>query len=292
MSGGAGFIGHHLVRHLVDEGWSVSVVDDLSSGSPAHLASDIELVRVDIADASAVARIEALRPQLIVHTAAQVSVIRSQADPERDREVNLDGTRHVLEGARVAGCRRIVFLSSGGAVYGEADGARETDVPSPRSYYGIHKLAAEGYVANSGMSFANLRLSNVYGPGQRADLEGGVAAIFADALRTGRPVTIYGDGHQTRDLTFVEDVARAVVAAARVETSGTWNVATGRASSVIELLAELERQLRPAVAVKREPERPGEVRTSSLSPALAMADLGWQATFDVAAGLARTVAAQ
>jgi UDP-glucose 4-epimerase len=294
VTGGAGFIGGTLVRHLAHRGDEVVVLDDLSASSASALPDGCELVRQDVSLPATAAAVERLAPDVVVHAAAQVSVVRSQADPDRDRAVNLVGTQHVVAGARAAGVRRFVFLSSGGAVYGEADGARETDLPRPASYYAIHKLAAEHYVAVSGVPFAIARLANVYGPGQRSDLEGGVVAIFAEALAAGRPVTIYGDGEQRRDFVHVADVVSALVAMLDADAGaggGTWNVGSGASISVNELLRTMESAAGLAVEHLHAPERSGELRNSRLNIERIRADLGWQPRLSLAEGL-RTVIGQ
>jgi UDP-glucose 4-epimerase len=292
VTGGAGFIGGALVRHLAHRGDEVVVLDDLSASSASALPKGCELVRQDVSLPATAAAVERLAPDVVVHAAAQVSVVRSQADPDRDRAVNLVGTQHVVAGARAAGVRRFVFLSSGGAVYGEADGARETDLPRPASYYAIHKLAAEHYVAVSGVPFAIARLANVYGPGQRSDLEGGVVAIFAEALAAARPVTIYGDGEQRRDFVHVADVVSAIVAMLDAEVvGGTWNVGSGTSISVNELLRSLESAAGRTVEHLHAPERSGELRNSRLNIERIRADLGWEPRLSLADGL-RTVIGQ
>jgi UDP-glucose 4-epimerase len=292
VTGGAGFIGGTLVRHLADRGDTVVVLDDLSASSASALPDGCELVRQDVSLPATAAAVERLAPDVVVHAAAQVSVVRSQADPDRDRAVNLVGTQHVVAGARAAGVRRFVFLSSGGAVYGEADGARETDLPRPASYYAIHKLAAEHYVAVSGVPFAIARLANVYGPGQRSDLEGGVVAIFAEALAAARPVTIYGDGEQRRDFVHVADVVSAIVAMLDAEVvGGTWNVGSGTSISVNELLQSLESAAGRTAEHRHAPERSGELRNSRLNIERIRADLGWEPRLSLADGL-RTVIGQ
>ena len=227
LTGGAGFIGSHLASLLVSQGETVHVIDDLSTGRADSLPAGVELHVIDVADTRVIGVIEDVRPDIVIHGAAQVSVARSMEDPDLDERINVAGTKHVVIGAARAGARRVVFLSSGGAVYGETDGATESSSPAPKSPYGRNKLRAEAIVASSAASFAVARLSNVYGPGQRADLEGGVVAIFASALTARQGITIYGDGHQRRDLVYVDDVASAIVRLADGSLNGTWNVATG-----------------------------------------------------------------
>jgi UDP-glucose 4-epimerase len=285
VTGGAGFIGSVVAHRLVAQGAQVIVLDDLSSGSVTAIPDGVELVEQDIADGAAGEVITALRPSHVIHAAAQVRVARSMDAPRHDRRVNLDGTHHVLDGARRAGVERFVFVSSGGAVYGESVQATETTVPAPRSYYGVHKLAAEGYVALFGRSHAVARLANVYGPGQRDDLEGGVVAIFMRAVGAGGPVTIHGDGEQRRDFVHVDDVADALVAMLVSDRSGVWNVGTGQASSINALVELLEQITGRQVERLREPARIGDVRSSSLAITAIGRDLGWAPRIDLDSGL-------
>jgi UDP-glucose 4-epimerase len=285
VTGGAGFIGSEVVRALAADGHAVTVIDDVSAGSRDNLPPGVELVEVDVAQHAARDAVADARPDVVIHAAAQVSVVRSMADPVRDHAVNVEGTRHVVEAAAAAGCHRIVFISSGGAIYGEVDGATEETRPAPQSPYGRNKLAAESLVASSGLSYGNLRLANVYGPGQRADLEGGVVAIFADAAIHGRPAVIYGDGEQSRDFVFVGDVVGAVRAASASKVSGTWNVGSGRSTSVHELLAAVESAASRPVPHEHLPAREGEVRHSRLSVDRIAADLGWRPRTSLADGL-------
>jgi UDP-glucose 4-epimerase len=290
VTGGAGFIGSAVVRAMTADGVDVAVIDDLSAGSRQSLPPAVELLEVDIATPAARDAVKSLRPDVVIHAAAQVSVVRSVADPSRDHAVNVDGTRHVVEGSAASGCGRIVFISSGGAVYGEADGANETTPPAPQSPYGRNKLAAELVVSASGLSYANARLANVYGPGQRADLEGGVAAIFANAAIHGRRAVIYGDGEQSRDFVFVGDVAEAIRALAVSSRSGTWNIGTGRSTTVHELLAAVEEAAGRKIPHEHHPQRDGEVQRSCLSIDRIAADIGWRPRTSLAEGL-RTVLA-
>ncbi len=285
VTGGAGFIGTRIVAALVAAGCHTTVLDDLSSGSPANIPPGVDLIKEDVADARAVGLIEESAPQLVVHAAAQVSVPESMEDPERDRVVNLGGTRNVLEAARRAGTRRVVFLSSGGAIYASADGATEVTLPAPQSYYGIHKLAAEGYVALSGIPYANLRLANVYGPGQRPGLEGAVVAVFAQRLQAGLPIVIHGSGQQSRDFVHVDDVVSAVLMAAAAKANGTWNVATGTGTTIRELLRLAEDVFGRATQVAHGAPRAGDVDVSRLAASKIASDLGWKARYTVADGL-------
>jgi UDP-glucose 4-epimerase len=290
VTGGAGFIGSNLVDALLDAGRAVTVLDDLSTGSAGNLAGAINrgatFVHGSVTDPEAVAKAMRPAPDTVFHLAAQIDVRRSVADPARDAAVNLIGTIAVLERARVAGVRRIVLASTGGAIYGDADAipTPETAEPRPLSPYAASKQAAEGYCELYsrlyGIEAFALRLANVYGPRQDARGEAGVIALFC-AVADGM-ATIYGDGGQTRDFVYVGDVVEAFLAAGASAEQGICNIATGAETSVLELAAELE--LEPRFA----PERAGEVRRSCLDPARAQAVLGWTATTPLREGLALT----
>lgn len=291
ITGGAGFIGSSLARSMAQAGASITIVDDLSSGSAAAIPGGSRMVTHDIADASVVEVIAAARPDLIVHAAAQVSVTRSVADPERDEAVNVGGARNVVAGALAADVRRLVFVSSGGAIYGDADGATEDWPPDPQSPYGRNKLRAEEIVASAGIPYAIARLANVYGPGQRSDLEGGVVAIFMDAAISGRGVAIYGDGSQARDFVYLDDVVDALTTLSATHHSGIWNVASGAATSIHELLEQVERTVRGTVPHVHEPARSGEVYRSRLSIERITSETEWTPATSLADGLSRVAAA-
>jgi UDP-glucose 4-epimerase len=291
VTGGAGFIGAHLVRALHDRGVRVSVIDDLSGGDPATLPADVELVVADVSDPGVVGLVAGLRPSRVVHAAAQVSVARSMTDPDRDRMVNLVGTAHVLEGARRGGAERFVFVSSGGAIYGEAAGVDESTPPAPASYYGVHKYAAERYVGLSSIPYAIARPSNVYGPGQRSDLEGGVVAIFCHRLAAGQPVTIYGSGLQCRDFVSVFDVVDGLLLMLDDGPSGTWNVSSGTATTIVGVLEELERLLDITAVVDWQPARTGEVVRSLLVSDRLRRELAWRPRRSLRDGLREVLSA-
>jgi UDP-glucose 4-epimerase len=284
VTGGAGFIGGHVISRLLRDGWTVHVVDDLSTGSRSTIAREAEFTELDVASVDATRVMARGAADVIIHCAAQVSVARSMKDPDEDWRVNVLGMRRVIDAARASDAR-VVFLSSGGAVYGETAGASEDSLPAPKSYYATHKYVAERYLEFSGVSYANVRLANVYGPGQRKDLEGGVVAIFADALRSGGEISIHGSGTQSRDFVHVGDVAEAVSLLASSPLQGTWNVGTGVSVSVRELLGMLEGILGPAHRIDSGPPREGDVQSSRLIVDRIRADLGWRPGTDLATGL-------
>jgi UDP-glucose 4-epimerase len=303
VTGGAGFIGSNLVDALLARGEQVTVVDDLSTGRRENLdaarAAGAELVELDVREAAPLASLAAeRRPETIYHLAAQIDVRKSLADPAFDAAVNVGGTANALDAARAADCGRVVFVSTGGAIYGEGEGKRlpldESTPVAPLSAYGQSKFAAEGYLTLYerlyGLSSVALRLGNVYGPRQDPLGEAGVIAIFCGLLRSGGRPTVYGDGTQTRDYVYVGDVVDAALAAASSEASGALNIGTGRESSVLELVEMLKRlgeveSFEPEFA----PARPGEVQRISVDPARAEAELGWRPRTDLETGLRLTL---
>jgi len=292
VTGGAGFIGSHVVDALLGEGIEVTVVDDLSSGSERQVADAANLEVVDIADRSALnAAIDAVRPSAIYHVAAQSSVTASVADPGRDCAVNVLGTLHVLEAA-TRHRAPLVFTSTGGALYG--NGApiptAEDRLPAPVAPYGASKWAGEAYVITwataSGLPHAVLRLGNVYGPRQNPHGEAGVVAIFSHRLWRGEPPTIYGHGRPTRDYVHVSDVVEAVLRASGA--AGVFNVATGVETDVLTLFELLQRAAGTTLEPVLAPLRPGELQRSCMDCGRAAAVLGWRARIGLEPGLAST----
>ena len=292
VTGGAGFIGSHLVDALLARGDEVWVLDNLSTGRRERVPDGARLVEGDIRDAEAVgAAFAEARPDACFHLAAQADVRRSVEDPAYDADVNVLGTIRVLEAARRHGAQ-VVFSSTGGAIYGECDApAPETAERRPISPYGTSKLAGEEYLAMErrlyGASHVALRYGNVYGPRQDPHGEAGVVAIFLGRLAAGEPFTIFGDGTQTRDYVYVGDVVRATLAAVG-SPGGVLNVGTGRETSVLDLADAC----RAASGVDREPAfadaRLGELQRSVLSTALAERELGFRSEVGLPDGIART----
>ena len=292
VTGGAGFIGSHLVDALLARGEEVHVLDNLATGSRANLASAAELHDLDIRDDALEQVVERVRPEVVFHLAAQADVGTSVERPLFDADVNVLGTVRVLEAARAIDAR-VVFTSSGGAIYGECERpAREDDEPEPLSPYAASKLGGEAYLATwnrlHGTSHVTCRLGNVYGPRQLPTLEGGVIAIFLDRLRDGRETEIFGDGSQTRDFVYVGDVVGALLAAAASPASGIFNVGSGIATTVLEL----HRLCAEAAGVEQAPRfsdpRPGDLQHSVIDPSRAASELGWHAEMTLPKGLAAT----
>jgi UDP-glucose 4-epimerase len=302
VTGGAGFIGSNLVDALVARGDAVDVVDDLSTGRRANLASALDrgavLHEADIRDGERLgALVAAAAPDVIFHLAAQIDVRVSVADPPLDAAVNVGGTINVLEAARAARVSRVVNSSTGGAIYGEANEVPtgEHTLPAPMSPYGEGKHAAEGYCdlyrRLYGVSAISLRYANVYGPRQDPHGEGGVIAIFCGKLLDGSRPRVFGDGLQTRDYVYVGDVVAANLAAAESEVDGAFNVGTGVETSLLELVALMReisdgRPFEPEFAA----ERPGEVHRSCVDPGRAAEALGWRPGTALREGLRLTLA--
>jgi len=297
VTGGAGFIGSHTVDALVVSGADeISVLDDLSTGKRRQLNAKATFYQTDLRDAAAVAAIvEKVRPETIFHLAAQMDVRRSVADPAFDAQVNVVGFVNLMESARKHGLKRVVFSSTGGAIYGEQDEfpCTEDHPKRPVSPYGVAKLATEAYLffykVEYGIDYLALRFGNVYGPRQDPHGEAGVVAIFCGRILDGKPVTIYGDGTQTRDYVYVGDVVRAVVAAGKSNASGiAMNIGTGLETNVNELYSTLAGIADFPTKAEHAAARPGEQKRSVISPARAGKELGWRPEKKLAEGLEET----
>lgn len=302
VTGGAGFIGSHVADAYIAAGYRVTVLDDLSRGRRENVPRDAEFVRADIRSVEARRLLERGRFEIVNHHAAQVDVRRSLQHPQDDAAVNVDGFLNILQGVRAANVKRFIFASSGGAIYANGLGLPHSETASklPSSPYGVSKLSAEHYLAAFGLSAGieaiSLRYSNVYGPRQDPDGEGGVVAVFANQAIKRKPLLIYGDGEQTRDLVFVADVAAASLAASRVPApalrdldSSAYNIGTGLETSVNQLALLVQRTLGRQSEVLHTDERPGEVRRSAIAPAKAQKELGWRPTTSLQDGLSRTI---
>ena len=304
VTGGAGFIGSHVSELLLGRGWTVDIIDDLSTGKRENVPRDAKLVVADVASTEAARIVGDGGYNVVVHLAAQMDVRRSVADPVFDAQVNVLGTLHLLEAIRRAGrgaSSRIVFSSSGGAVYGDlaTPPSSETAAKEPDSPYGVAKLASEYYLGYysriHGLDSVSVRFGNVYGPRQDPHGEAGVVAIFCGRILRGDPLTIFGDGEQTRDYVYVDDVAEAIYAAAvgRIAPGGriderAFNVGTGVGTSVRTLASTLLEVSSTEAAIEFAPGRPGEQRHSSLSIDRAHTVLGWQPRVALRDGLRQT----
>jgi UDP-glucose 4-epimerase len=313
VTGAAGFIGSHLVDRLLSEGEEVLGVDDLSSGSLTNLSEarstrmgKFSFQRIDITSTAVSDLIKRTKPDLILHLAAQVDVRKSVRDPIHDAMINLIGTLNLLEAATEVGTRKIVFTSSGGCIYGEPDESRlpvtedQVFLPEalPESPYGVSKKVALDYLRYyrtvKGLDFTALALANVYGPRQEpaseVGLEGQVVAIFCRKMLSGRPCTIYGDGTQTRDFVYVDDVVTAFLAARDRGSGELINVGSGRELSVNDLYGRLAELSGTRFEPIRAEARPGELHRIVVDPAKAGEVLGWSPVTELDEGLKHTVA--
>lgn len=301
VTGGAGFIGSTLVDRLVDDGVEVLVVDDLSHGRLEHLAAArgsgaMTFHQIDVRAPELHEAIARFQPDVVFHLAAQVDAVASVADPVADAETNVVGTVNVLAATVAANARRVVYVSSGGAIYGAAATlpANERTHRHPATPYGVSKSAADGYLRlfkeQYGLDYVSLGPSNVYGPRQDATGEGGVVAVFTARLLGGERPVVYGGGDQTRDFVYVEDVADACVRAARRGGGMYLNISTGIETAIADLAAKLGRLATGRlVAPDYGPARGGDVLRSCLDPSAAKRKLGWEAWTDLDDGLVQTV---
>ena len=296
VTGGAGFIGSHVVDLFVNQGYEVVVVDNLSTGRVTNLNPAAKFYQTDIRSPEVAEIVARERPDFISHHAAQIDVRRSVADPLFDAEVNVLGSIRLIEAARQYGVQRFVYISTGGAVYGEPEylPCDEAHPINPICPYGISKHTVEHYLFlahyNYGLNYTVLRYPNVYGPRQDPHGEAGVVAIFCGRMLRQEPVTIYGDGLQERDFLYVGDCARANLLAVQQAQDGIYNLGTGRGANINELFDILREithyPLRPGYG----PAKVGETYKIYLQAAKAARDLGWQPTLSLSEGLSQTVA--
>jgi len=295
VTGGAGFIGSHLVGRLLADGCDVCVVDDLSTGSASNVPAGARFERADICDVDALREVVAgFKPEVVFHAAAQTDVRRSIREPDFDARVNVLGALNVLRAAVAVGARRIVYASSA-AVYGDPEQlpVSERDATRPVSEYGASKLAFEHYLSAHGarglIEYAVLRYANVYGPRQRGDGEAGVVAIFTQRMLAGEPVTIFGDGTKTRDYVYVGDVVEATIRAASGPSGVVANVGWGREVSDLELFREVAAATGFTNRPTHAADRRGDIARICLDPAMARRTWDWRAAVSLEDGVRRVV---
>jgi UDP-glucose 4-epimerase len=296
ITGGAGFIGSHTVDALqAENSHDLAVIDDLSTGKRERLSPGVRFHHADLRNADEVRLVmDRERPEVLIHLAAQMDVRKSVAEPAFDAEVNIGGFLNLVEAGREKGLKRVIFASTGGAIYGEQETfpCDEQHRLRPLSPYGVSKLSTEMYLffykAQYGIDYVALRYSNVYGPQQDPHGEAGVVAIFCGRMLTQQSCTVFGDGEQTRDYIYVGDVVRANLDALNSSASGAFNIGTGQETSVNQLYAALAR----IAGINHPPSyaalRAGEQRRSVISPARAGAELGWRPEVSLNEGLDRT----
>ena len=296
VTGAAGFIGSHLVDRLIADGYSVTGIDDLSSGALDNLPLGFDLRKMDIRDVEVQSVVDELRPSIVFHLAAQISVSVSAREPQLDADVNIGGALNLFEGIRAAGDKaiKIVYVTSGGTAYGDPEyvPADESTPVRPLSPYGASKLAVETYLPIyenlCGLKYSIIRLANVYGPRQDPHGEAGVVAIFAKAMLARKPLTVFGDGNDERDYVYVQDAVDAIARAAEISLPGPFNVGTGISTStnrIFEVVAENCGHSNPA---NHGPDRPGDINRISLDPSKAQRELGWVPKVSLEDGLKST----
>ncbi len=299
VTGGAGFIGSHVADALLADGHTVHVLDNLVNGYREQVPLDAPIHVLDIGDPAVPDLFAEHRFEALVHLAAQIDVRRSVADPAYDARVNVLGLLNLLEAGRMAGLRRVVFSSSGGALYGEPIHVPQDEMhpERPQSPYGVSKLVSERYLAYysdvHGLTTVSLRYANVYGPRQTPEGDAGVISVFIERMRAGRPVTIFGDGLQTRDYVYVRDVVQANRLALRLPAprpaSHAFNIGTGIETSVLDLYRALASALGVDSGYALAPARTGEVARSVLDARRAAQMLGWRPEMSLADGLTQTI---
>jgi UDP-glucose 4-epimerase len=296
VTGGAGFIASHIVDAYIGRGHDVHVIDDFSTGQQANLNPRATVHELDVAGSDAAKLIVDLKPDVLNHHAAQMDVRRSVADPTFDARVNIIGFVNLLEAAKDAGVKKVIFSSSGGAVYGDREPipASEEHPTVPLSPYGVSKLSGEFYLTYYhlafGMPYVALRYANVYGPRQSSKGEAGVVAIFISQLLAGKNPVINGDGKQTRDYVFVGDVVRANVAALDTDYVGPVNIGTGIETDVVTICRTLQQGMASTIEAIHGPAKLGEQRRSCLEISLARKVLDWKPEISLRAGLEKTIA--
>ncbi len=295
VTGGAGFIGSHVADACIAAGHTVHVLDNLETGRRRNLPAEAVFHEVDIRSGDVAELWSRESYDTLIHHAAQMDVRRSVADPEFDASVNIGGFLNLMEAGRDQGLDRVVFASTGGAIYGEPEFVPQTEEHPlrPLSPYGITKLTTEKYLyfyrETHGIDYVALRYANIYGPRQNPHGEAGVVAIFTRLMLEGRQPTINGPGTQTRDYTYVGDVVRANLAALSYEDSGIFNVGTGIETDVNELFHLLREKTGASIEEQHGPAKPGEQQRSVLGYGAAREELGWQPEVSLREGLSRTV---
>ena len=295
VTGGAGFIGSHLVDRLLSEGYKVVVVDDLSTGKLQNLNPAATFHHTEITHPSIQEVFKRTQPDLVFHLASQVSVTNSTKDPIKDAQINVIGTLNLLEASRRSTVQKFIFSSTGGALYGEPDVNPCPEVANiaPLSAYGLSKHLAEQYLELYHrlyhLNYTALRYANVYGPRQDPRGEAGVIAIFTQAMLEGKPPQIFGSGDQERDFLYVSDVVEANILAVSRGDGQTFNIGTGQSTSVNQIYERLQSILQFRWDAERRPQRPGEVHKIGLECSKAARALGWSPSVELESGLERTI---
>lgn len=296
VTGGAGFIGSHLVDALIKRGHKVVVIDNLSTGKKENVNKKAKFYKIDILSPKIFQIFKKEKPEIVYHFAAQINVRKSVENPIFDAKVNILGSLNILEASKKFGVKKIIFASTGGAIYGEAKKipTPENYPPNPISPYGIAKLAVENYLKfykeNFGLNFVSLRFGNVYGPKQDPRGEAGVVAIFIDKLLKGKRPTIFGSGSQTRDFIFIEDVISACLKALNYRgKEEVFNVGTGIETSINQLYKLISKILKKDIEPIYAPPKPGDLKRSCLDIKKAKKELKWKPKYSLEEGLLKVI---
>lgn len=295
VTGGAGFIGSHIADALVNAGHNVHIIDNLSGGFKANVNPKATFHHLDIRSSEVEALFEKEQFEVMYHEAAQMDVRRSVADPIYDADINVKGFLNLMESGRKNGLKKVIFASTGGAIYGEPEYVPQDEVHplQPLSPYGITKLVTERYLffyeQSYGIQWIALRYANVYGPRQNPHGEAGVVAIFIEKMLVNELAFINGDGLQTRDYVYVKDVVQANIKALNYPNSGIFNVGTGKESTVVTLFRNLKQLTLTSTPEEYKPAKAGEQMRSVISTAKISKEMGWVCEYDLKVGLAETV---
>ncbi|MDO8633621.1 MAG: NAD-dependent epimerase/dehydratase family protein [Candidatus Wildermuthbacteria bacterium] len=291
VTGGAGFIGSHIVDALIQKGHRVFVVDNLSTGFRKNLNPKASFYKVDIRSPKLESIFQKEKPEVVFHFAAQIDLRKSVVNPLEDADINIIGSLNVLENCRKYKAKKVIFASSGGVMYGQASvlPTPETYPNCPLSPYGVAKLAVEQYLAVFGIPFVVLRFANVFGPRQNSKGEAGVVAIFADAMLQKKRPVVFGSGSQTRDFVYVKDAVEASVLALKKQAAGICNLGTRKETSVNEIVKQLKELTGFKGSARKAPAKTGEVQRSCLQSKRARRVLGWRPRYGLREGLKKTV---
>ena len=295
ITGGAGFIGSHLTDKLIEKGHSVVVIDNLSTGKKENLNPKTKFYEADICDSKIAQIFKEEKPEIVFHFAAQIDVRKSIDNPMSDAEINILGSLNLLENCRKVDIKKFIFISSGGAVYGDTNiiPTPETQPENPESPYGITKMTIEKYLCfykkTFGLNYTILRPANVYGPRQDSKGEGGVVAIFCDKMLKNEEITINGDGEQSRDFVFVDDVVNATFLSIKGEKSNIYNIGTGIETNINEIFRKIKELTNSNCEEIHELAKSGGQTRSCLDYSKAKQELGWQPKYNLEDGLKETI---
>lgn len=295
VTGGAGFIGSHLVDKLIEQGHQVVVIDNLSTGRKENLNPRAKFYELDICDSKISQIFQEEKPEIVFHLAAQIDVRKSVKDPIENAKINILGTLNILENCRKTSVKKFIFASSGGAIYGDTDivPTSEANPENPESPYGIAKLTVEKYLyfykKSFNLNYIALRFANVYGPRQNSKGEGGVIAIFCDKMLKNEEVIINGDGEQSRDFVYIDDAVEAVILAIESKKSGFYNIGTAKETSINEIFRKIKELTNSNCKEIHGPAKPGEQKRSCLDYSKAEKELNWQPKYSLEEGLKETI---